>query len=410
MVSNLVLTHLLAPEYFGLMAIVNVFMIGLAMFSDIGIGLSIIQNERGNDRDFLDTAWTLQVIRGFGLWICCVLAAWPFSVFYNQPLLLWIIPIAGMATLISGFNSTAVFSVNRNLALGRLTAIEVISQALSILLMLSFALVYPTVWVLVAGALFSALVKMMFTHKWLAESPDRFSWDRQAIKSIIKYGKWIFLSTLLSFFVNSSGSLILGKFVSMNELGLFTVGATLAKIIEQIYQQIAGKVIFPLYVHIKHLPLDQIKKRVFKIRLGIMAAFLPPLWIMTIFGQKIVDLLFDPRYHGAGWVFQIFSIGALPMVISGIGPFYLALGDSQIMFKLSLYKFVCFSLLIVLGWWFYGTAGMICGIALFTFPVYLSDVYVQRRHSIWIAKLDVLGYVLSILIISIGLAASGKSQ
>lgn len=402
LVSNLALTHFLAPEYFGVMAIVNVFMIGLAMFSDIGIGQSIIQNERANDRVFLNTAWTLQVIRGIFLWVCCIIAAWPLSIFYNQPILIWLIPVAGLTTIISGFNSTAVFSVNRNLVLGRLTGIELISQALAIVVMLAFAIIHPSVWVLVGGALFSASVKMVLTHSWLAESPDRFAWDQHSIKPMIKFGKWIFFSTLLSFFVNSAGSLILGKFVSMNELGLFTIGATLAKVIENVYQQIATKVIFPVYVHIKHLPVAQIREKVFKIRLGIMAAFLPPLWIMTIFGQKIVDVFLDPRYHGAGWVFQVFSLGAIPMVISGIGPFYLALGDSLIMLKLTIYKFVCFTLLIVLGWWFYGSTGMICGMALFTFPVYLADVYVQKKHSILITKLDALGYASSIIILYSG--------
>lgn len=402
LVSNLVLTHLLTPEYFGLMAIVNVFMIGLAMFSDIGIGQSIIQSERADDRAFLNAAWTLKIIRGVVLWICCLLAAWPLTLFYKQPLLLWIIPIAGLASIISSFNSTAEFTVNRNLFLGRLTAIEIISQALALLLMWSLALIYPSVWVLVGGALFSVFVKMVLTHTWLSELPDKFLWDRVAFRSMMKFGKWIFYSTLLAFFINSSGSLILGKFLSISDLGLFTIGATLSKMIENIYQQISSKVIFPFYVHIKHLPAEQIREKIFKIRLGVMAAFLPPLWIMVIFGQKIVDLLFDHRYHGAGWIFQVYSLGFIPMIISGIGPFYLALGDSATMLKLTIYKFVCLAILIVLGGWFYGTTGMICAMALFTFPVYLADVYIQRKYSIWIAKLDVVGYLLSFMILSFG--------
>lgn len=408
LVSNLVLTHFLTPEYFGLMAIVNVFMIGLAMFSDIGIGQSIIQNDRSNDRAFLNAAWTLKIIRGFVLWICCLLAAWPLSLFYKQPLLLWIIPIAGLASIISSFNSTAEFTVNRNLLLGRLTTIEIISQALALLLMWALALIYPSVWVLVGGALFSVFVKMVLTHTWLSEVPDRLLWDRAAFRSMMKFGKWIFYSTLLSFFINSSGSLILGKFLSIGDLGLFTIGATLSKMIENIYQQIASKVIFPFYVHIKHLPKEQIRNKVFKIRLGVMAAFLPPLWIMVIIGQKIVDLLFDHRYHGAGWIFQVYSLGFIPMIISGIGPFYLALGDSATMLKLTVYKFMSLSILIVLGSRFYGTIGMICAMALFTFPVYLADVYIQRKYSIWIAKLDVLGYLSSIIILSLGFYVTAK--
>ncbi len=65
LISNLILTRLLVPELFGLMALVNTFIIGLNLFSDVGIRPSIIRSERGEDPLFLNTAWTLQVIRGF---------------------------------------------------------------------------------------------------------------------------------------------------------------------------------------------------------------------------------------------------------------------------------------------------------------------------------------------------------
>jgi O-antigen/teichoic acid export membrane protein len=83
--SNLILTRLLIPDVFGLMALVYVFISGLHLFSDIGIGTSIIQNKRGDDPVFLNTAWTMQVIRGVGLWICSLLIAWPVAAFYAKP-------------------------------------------------------------------------------------------------------------------------------------------------------------------------------------------------------------------------------------------------------------------------------------------------------------------------------------
>ncbi|MDY7023361.1 MAG: oligosaccharide flippase family protein, partial [Cyanobacteriota bacterium] len=57
--SNLILTRLLIPELFGLMALVHTFIIGVALFSDIGIRPSIIRSNRWNDPLFLNTAWTL---------------------------------------------------------------------------------------------------------------------------------------------------------------------------------------------------------------------------------------------------------------------------------------------------------------------------------------------------------------
>ncbi|HZJ69863.1 MAG TPA: oligosaccharide flippase family protein, partial [Planctomycetota bacterium] len=81
--SNIVLARLLFPEAFGLMAIVNALLQGLHLFSDIGIGPSIIQNARGNDPAFLNTAWTVQVVRGTVLWLVACAIALPAAIFYG---------------------------------------------------------------------------------------------------------------------------------------------------------------------------------------------------------------------------------------------------------------------------------------------------------------------------------------
>src|SRR5882757_5806108 len=102
--GNLVLWRLLYAEAFGLMAIVNVFMQGLAMFSDVGIGPSIIQSDRGDDPDYLNTAWTIQALRGFALFAVAALAAVPVAHFYGEPELATLIPLVSAGSILSGFN------------------------------------------------------------------------------------------------------------------------------------------------------------------------------------------------------------------------------------------------------------------------------------------------------------------
>ena len=62
--TNIVISRLLAPDAFGLMAVVVVLMVALALFSDLGINRSVIQSPRGHEPAFLDTAWSVQVLRG----------------------------------------------------------------------------------------------------------------------------------------------------------------------------------------------------------------------------------------------------------------------------------------------------------------------------------------------------------
>src|SRR5262245_23612870 len=81
---NLALTRLIAPQVFGVMAIVNLCVQALHMFSDLGIRQCVIHHARGDEADFLNTAWTLQILRGLLLWALAAAVALPAAAFYSE--------------------------------------------------------------------------------------------------------------------------------------------------------------------------------------------------------------------------------------------------------------------------------------------------------------------------------------
>ena len=74
--SNLILTRLLVPEMFGVMAIVTVVQIGLTMFSDVGLLQNVVQSRRGGESLFLNTVWVLQIVRGCLLFLIMLVVSW----------------------------------------------------------------------------------------------------------------------------------------------------------------------------------------------------------------------------------------------------------------------------------------------------------------------------------------------
>ena len=86
------------------------------MLSDVGIGQSIIRHSRRDDPEFYNTAWTLQVIRGAVLALIGVALAWPVGQFYD-PFITRFIAVISLTALISGFNSTKIFTANRDMQL-----------------------------------------------------------------------------------------------------------------------------------------------------------------------------------------------------------------------------------------------------------------------------------------------------
>src|SRR5262245_9241585 len=78
--TNLLMTRLLVPEMFGIMAIANMIMVGLHMFSDLGLKQSVIQSKDGDNDGFLNTIWVVQIYRGGLLWLIGLFAAVSVSI------------------------------------------------------------------------------------------------------------------------------------------------------------------------------------------------------------------------------------------------------------------------------------------------------------------------------------------
>ena len=180
--SNLIVTRLLLPEHFGLMALVTTFQVGLALFSVTGVGPNIIQNSKGEEPIFFNTAWTVQAIRGVLLWATLSLLAWPLSRVYHQPQLLALLPVAGLMAFCGGLESTRGFILNRRLSFLAITLLELATQVVNVAAMIGLALVWRSVWVLVLANVLAALVRTILSHTILPGPTNHFAWDRAALR------------------------------------------------------------------------------------------------------------------------------------------------------------------------------------------------------------------------------------
>jgi O-antigen/teichoic acid export membrane protein len=197
--SNLILTRLLLPECFGVMALINVTLTGLHMFAALGVGPNVIAHPRGDDRAFLHTAYSVQALRGLWLTIAGCLLAWPISSFYQMPELAWMIPVASLTALIGGLTSTKIFQANRHLQLGRITLIELGTQATVAAAMMTVAYFTRSVVALLIGGLVGEVVRVCASHLALPGVRDGFAWDREARTALLTFGRWVFVSTALTF-------------------------------------------------------------------------------------------------------------------------------------------------------------------------------------------------------------------
>ena len=381
--NNLVLAWLLFPEAFGLMALVKVFMQGLGMFSDIGINPSIVQNQRGDDPDFLNTAWTIQVGRGVLLWVCTCLLAWPFAAFYGEQQLAWLIPVAGLAALIGGFMSTSLATARRHLEIGRLTRLEVVAQIVSILVMVLGAWLWHSVWAIVIGGLVGGSVKLLLSHTWLADRPNRFRWDREAARSLFGFGKWIFASTLLTFLALNLDRIMLGKFMTLRELGLYSMAIVLAMVAVVVADRLSTTVIYPALAKKRDDPLGMVAMCI-RARYIVLWAAGATCSSIAIVGPLFFERLYDPRYAQCGQIVQWLTIYIWARIlVSTVNSVPLAIGQPRRLFVANLIRTLGYSLAVV-GYVLAGLPGFIVSLVLSNLVAhaYIVSTFPAKRAAI----------------------------
>lgn len=211
LVSNLILTRILFPEAFGIMALATTILVGLGMLSDIGIQQSLIQNKKGAESSFRNTAWIAQIYKGFLLWLFACLIAYPVSLVYETPVLFPLICALGSTLAIKGFNSTSVAITNKDLKIFRLTTVKLSTQSVGIILTILFAYYSESIWALVWGNIASSIIGVFAGHIFLNNNfKHRYEVDWAALRQIISFGKWIMLSSMFGFLANQADKMIIG--------------------------------------------------------------------------------------------------------------------------------------------------------------------------------------------------------
>lgn len=382
--SNLVLTRLLFPEAFGVMALAQVILTGLALFSDTGIRASIIQNPRSDEPAFLDTAWTIQILRGVLLWLAACGLALPAAGFYDEPLLAAILPVMGLSLIITGFNPTRMYTASRDLRIGLQTRIGGVSQAITILLMIALAWGLQSVWALVIGTVLGALVKQSLLAWRLPGHRNRLRLDRAAASDLFHFGKWIFLSTAFGFLVNHADRLILGKFITLEMLGIYTVAFFLGNAPLLLGRPFATKIVFPLYKQRPPWESAENQRKIFRMRRILTAAILTVSLATALVGDLAIRILYDPRYELAGPMLVLIAIGMLPVaVLVSYDQILMAAGDSKRFMTRVGATAIVQTMVLLIGVTQFGIMGAILAPGIAALLVYPLLVTAVRRYQGW---------------------------
>jgi O-antigen/teichoic acid export membrane protein len=409
--SNLLMTRLLLPEMFGVISMATVVLVGLAMFSDFGLKQCIVRSERGHDPAFLNTVWVVQVLQGallwlialgisFLVWLADLIRAIPLDSAYSDPVLPYVIGILSSAVAINGLASTKYHEASRKLRLGRVAQVEIISQIVGLLCMLAWVSIDRSIWALVAGGISSSITRTCLSHVWLPGPSNGWHWDSAAFREIVRFGKWMLLSSILGFLVSNGDRLLLGGLVDSGLLGIYAIASLMFSAIEQVFGTVISEVTFPAVSEIARERRAELKASYYRLQIIITSLAYASAGVLMGAGQAVIAVLYDSRYAQAGWMLELLAVALLAVPWRSAILCFLVLGMPKIFSIVLAIRMVTLFAAVPFGFHLFGLPGALGGIVLSHFSYLPAVIYYSAKSGL----LDIRKELMMLPVAALGFA------
>jgi O-antigen/teichoic acid export membrane protein len=317
LLNNVILARLLAPPLFGLMLIVNTIRIGIELLSDVGINQNIVSHRNGESPDFVDTAWTLQMLRGLFLGAVCFASARLAADFFDQPELAQILPVAALFFVFTGFNSAGRALAQKQIRVKRLSIFEIGVALFSLIAHATLALITPTIWALVLGSVVTGAFTLVGSYFLVPHIRHRIMLDRPSLTQLLVFGKWIFLSSIIYFLAMNFDRLYFSRQISLTELGIFGIARTLADTVTLLAARCGSMLLFPM-VAAMQAEGAEVRQRLQHDRRLLLLGVAIALSFFVAVSDRVVAFLYDERYQAAAILLPVLLLGAWFAVLSTV--------------------------------------------------------------------------------------------
>lgn len=407
--SSLIMTRLLVPEDFGLMAVVFTVHTGLVMLTDLGIRPAITRSAHGEDPRYLRTAWTVQIVqRGvilgglLGVALALHLAARAFDFgdsVYGRPELPALLAFSGLIMIAAGLQTANIALAERRMALPAVIATELAAQAVTIVAMIAIALVWPSVWALAIGAAVGAVVQTALGHLIIPGPRMALCWDRRHAAEIWHFGKWLMASSLFGFIAGNGDRLIFGALFSAETFGLYAIAMVWIGAAAAAAGQITGPVTLPALSEVRRERPHDLARVLRRLRRVQDVLFIGAGLALLLGGPALIAALYPAAYAGAGAFVSLLAVSIALKRYGVLSSLLLAYGESRAFTWVTFIASATMLTLVPAGAALFGdgvAVGLVAINAIWSVPVLVRlaarHVPLSLRHELTMIALIFLGY------------------
>lgn len=241
----IVLTRLLVPGDFGLMAASAAVLLAAQMFSELGLEAAVIAKSTVTDED-LRVAWTLSVIRGSVLTIVIFGSADIIAGAMQIPELGFFLRVHAVGALLQSLHSPALFVLLKQLDLRRRVSFDLSRRLVEFTVTVGLAWWWQSAWALLGGQLVAFLFGSLLSFR-IAPCRIRWSLDRTALRSLWSYGRYQNATAWFIFTVMSGSDFVVGRLQGVEGLGQYQLAMAIPTMIGIRAMSMISQISLPTY-------------------------------------------------------------------------------------------------------------------------------------------------------------------
>ncbi len=248
-IVTIILTRLLVPADFGLVAMALVFTGLIAVFNVFGTGSAIIQKQNLTDDDLSSIFW-FNV--GFGiLTTALTILLYPvIAAFYGADVLASLISVMAFGFLFTSVANVQLSLAKKEMNFKKLSIVDVASTVSGGIVAVVMAYRGFGAWSLVWQGLVATMITTLFiwmTSRW----KPSFKFNINSIKSIMGYSLNLLGAGVVSFFSRNVDHLLIGRFLGPEWLGYYTLAYRLMLYPLENLSHVVSQVLFPAFSFIQ---------------------------------------------------------------------------------------------------------------------------------------------------------------
>lgn len=336
LVVQIVMARILAPEEFGALAIMLVFVNVGNVIVTSGLNTALVQAEEIDEVD-LSTVFWLSFGVSAVLFAAVFVAAPAIVSFYAMPHIVWPLRAFGFLLLVTAFNSVQVAIVQRRLQLRKVFNATIVAVVISGVVGIAAALAGAGLWALVLQQLVYQIGNCLVLGlqvRWL----PHLVFDGAKARKHFGYGWKLLASGLLDQGYQSLSDLIIGKQFSASSLGLVSQGKKYPQAVGSMLDGAIQPVMLSAVSRVQS-DVTQVKRLVRRALKTSTFLIVPSMTMFAVAAEPIVGLLLGEKWLPCVPFLQMycFIYALLPIHTTNLQALN-GMGRSDLFLKLELIK------------------------------------------------------------------------